>query len=372
MAKFEVVPAEGKLLKKFLRLPWKIYAKDANWVPPLLGTLKPFFTGVHPFLQHGEILPYVALNQRGVCVGRIAAVINQNHTRIHNDRTGFFGFFECVDDAEVAGALLAQAAEAVRKRGCLSIIGPSSPTTNDECAMLVDGFDSPPTFMMPYNPPYYSRLLEASGFAKVKDIVSYIIYDTTQLPPKLFKVAEMARKKAELTIRPVKMSRLQEELLKVKEIYNAAWEKNWGFVPMTEAEIDYMAKELKKILRPELVLIAEGQSEPAGFSLTVPDIYQALIYVRSGKLFPFGFLKFLLNQKKIRRVRVMAMGVKERFRVRGIDAVFYAETFQRGKELGYKEGELGWVLEDNLIMRQTIESIGGRLFKTYRFYIKSL
>jgi hypothetical protein len=247
-----------------------------------------------------------------------------------------------------------------------------NPSTNEDCALLVDGFDSPPTFMMTYNPPYYPRLIESAGFQKEKDIVSYIIYDTAQLPAKLFKVAELAKKKSELTIRPVRLKKLDDELFKIKEIYNSAWEKNWGFVPMTEAEIDFMARDLKKILRPELVLIAENQGQPAGFSLTVPDVYQALIYVRSGRLFPFGFINFLLNQKKIKRVRTMAMGVKQQFRVRGIDAVFYAETFQRGKELGYKEGEMGWILEDNLIMRQTIESIGGKLFKTYRFYSKHL
>jgi len=372
MRKVEVVPADGRLLKVFLRFPWKVYAGDPNWVPPLISVVKPFFTGEHPFCKKGEILPFVALDESGRCVGRIAAVINRAHNEFHNDRTGFFGFFESIDDADVAGALLETVKGVLRDLGFSDILGPHNPSTNDECALLIDGFDSPPTFMMPYNPPYYPRLLEGAGLKKAKDVVSYIIYDTAKLPEKLFRIAEMARKRSELTVRPVRLKSLDEELMKVKEIYNSAWERNWGFVPMSNEEIDHMARELRPLVEPELVLIAEHNGEPAGFSLTMPDVYQALIYVRSGRLFPFGFVKFLLNRRKIRRVRVMALGVKKEFRIRGIDALFYIETFTRGKKLGYKEGEMGWVLEDNKIMRQTIEAVGGKVFKRYRFYTDTL
>lgn len=368
MSKIEVIPAEGRLLKVFLRLPWSIYADDGNWVPPLISVVKRFFVGEHPFCERGRLFPFVALDGKGRCVGRIAAVINRAHNEFHNDRTGFFGFFESVDDVAVAGALTEAVRDVLRRDGLIEVVGPVSPSTNDECALLVDGFDSPPTFMMPYNPPYYVRLLDEVGFKKAKDVVSYIMYDTTKLPKKLFRVAEMARRRSELTVRPVRLKSLKEELSKIKEVYNSAWERNWGFVPMSDAEIDYMAKELKPIVEPELVLVAEHNGEVAGFSLTVPDVYQALIYIRSGRLFPFGFLRFLLNRRKIRRVRVMALGVKREFRVRGIDALFYLETFQRGRRLGYREGEMGWILEDNRLMRRATEAVGGRLFKRYRFY----
>ncbi len=365
------IEAKGKHLKTFLRLPWRIYDGDGNWVPPLLAMVRPFFDGRSPFLRHGRITPLLAFRD-GRPVGRIAAIVNRRHNEVHDDRTGFFGFFECEDDDDAAKALLEAAAGHLKAAGCDTMLGPVSPSTNDECAMLVDGFDSPPTFMMPYNPRYYPRLMEAAGLEKAKDVLSFIMYDTAQLPPKLFRVAEMARKRSDLEIRGVRMNRLREELVRIKTVYNEAWEKNWGFVPMTDEEIDHMAKDLKAILEPELVLMAEHEGEPAGFSLAVPDVYQALIHVRGGRLFPFGFVRFLLHKKDIKRVRVMAMGVREKFRVRGVDAVFYLETFERGRRLGYTEGEMGWVLEDNRVMCQTIEAVGGTVYKRYRFYARAL
>lgn len=367
----KVCEVKGKgLLRKFLRLPWRIYKGDRNWVPPLLASLKPFFTGKHPFLRHGRIKPYVVLRD-GEVVGRVAAIINPRHNRIHNDKTGFFGFFECLNDEKLARALFEQLEDDLKKSGCDSVIGPVNPTTNDECALLIEGFDSPPTIMMPYNPPYYATLLEACGYEKAKDVVSYIIHRTDRMPEKVFRVAETVRRRAGITIRPVNMRHLKEELFKIKVIYNEAWERNWGFVPMTDDEIDWMSAELKHIVEPSLVLLAEYEGEPAGFSLTVPDINEVQIRNRGGGMLGFA-LRFLLYRRRIKRVRIMAMGVRKQFRIRGIDALFYVETFRRGVELGYTEGEMGWVLEDNKIMRQTIESVGGKLFKRYRFFVKPL
>jgi len=366
----EIVEAKGGLLKKFLRFPWRIYRNDPNWVPPLLPAVREFFTGKHPFTRHGTITPYLAVRD-GEVVGRIAAITNRHHNEVHDDKTGFFGFFECIDDGDVAAALFERVEAHLKDAGYECVLGPVNPSINDECALLVEGFDSPPTVMMPHNPPYYAALIEKCGYEKAKDLVSYIIHKTDQMPSKVFRVAELARKKAGLTIRPVNMRRLREELSKIKKVYNEAWERNWGFVPMSEEEIDHMAAQLKHVVEPALVLIAEHEGEPAGFSLTVPNINEIQIKNRGGGMVGFA-LRFLLGRRRIKRVRIMAMGVREPFRVRGIDAVFYAETFRRGVELGYTEGEMGWVLEDNRIMRQTIESVGGRLFKRYRFFAKAL
>ncbi|RKY12580.1 MAG: N-acetyltransferase [Planctomycetota bacterium] len=366
----EVVEAQGGLFKKFLRLPWRIYRGDSNWVPPLLPTVAAFFKKKHPFWQHGFIRPFVAL-RNGEVVGRIAAIVNHRHNQFHNDKTGFWGFFECEDNTETAQALFERAEAVLKEAGCDSALGPVNPSTNDECALLIDGFDSPPTVMMPYNPPYYARIVESCGYRKAKDLVSYIIYHTDRMPKKVFRVAEIARRRAGIQIRPINMRRLRDELEKIKVVYNDAWQRNWGFVPMTDEEIDHMARELKHIAEPDLVLIAEHEGEPAGFSLTVPNINEVQIRNRGGGLLGFA-LRYILGRRRIRRVRIMAMGVRERFRVRGIDAVFYVETFRRGVELGYTEGEMGWVLEDNKIMRQTIEAVGGKLFKKYRLYIKNL
>jgi GNAT superfamily N-acetyltransferase len=220
---------------------------------------------------------------------------------------------------------------------------------------------------MPYNPPYYPALLESCGLRKAKDLYAYTIDDTAVMPEKVLRITELVRKKTNITFRSINFARLKHEIEVLKSVYNSAWAPNWGFYPMTEEEFDYMAKELKRFAVPDLILIAEVDGKPAGFSLALPDIYQALKRC-NGRLFPFGIFKFLRDRKKIDRARVMVLGIAEGFRRRGIDALFYLETFQRGKKLGYKRGELSWVLEDNVAMNSPIEAIGARLYKKYRIY----
>jgi hypothetical protein len=364
----EIVPANSRrLFGKFVKFPWKVYTGDSNWVPPLISEMKSKFNhSKNPFFQYADVVPFIAL-RAGKVVGRIAAILNTRHNEFHSEKTGFFGFFECVEDRDVAACLFAAAKQWLSERGMELIRGPVNFSSNDEWGLLIDGFDDPPAIMMPYNPPYYPALLESCGLRKAKDLYAYAIDDTAVMPEKVVRIAELVRKKTNITFRSINFARLNDEIEVLKSIYNSAWTLNWGFYPMTEEEFDYMAKELKRFAVPDLILIAEVDGKPAGFSLTLPDIYQALKRC-NGRLFPFGIFRFLRDRKKIDRARVMVLGIVEGYRRRGIDALFYLETFERGKRLGYKRGELSWVLEDNVAMNSPIEAIGARLYKKYRIY----
>ena len=364
----QICPVNSRsLLKKFIKLPWKIYRGDNNWVPPLIGEMKKKFNpSKNPFFRYADVAPFLAL-RRSEPVGRIVAILNTRHNEFQKEKAGFFGFFECVEDRDVAARLLAAAKEWLSERGMEVIRGPANFSSNEEWGLLIDGFDDPPAVMMPYNPPYYPALLESCGLRKAKDLYAYTIDDTAVMPEKVLRITELVRKKTNITFRSINFARLKHEIEVLKSVYNSAWTLNWGFYPMTEEEFDYMAKELKRFAVPDLILIAEVDGKPAGFSLALPDIYQALKKC-NGRLFPFGIFKFLRDRKKIDRARVMVLGIVEGFRRRGIDALFYLETFQRGKKLGYKRGELSWVLEDNAAMNSPIEAIGARLYKKYRIY----
>lgn len=368
----EVVEAKGKReIGAFLHLPFRLYRDDPFWVPPLLPEVLPFFDGRHPFCRHATIRPFIALKE-GEPVGRVAAIIDQNFISYHGKRVGYFGFFEVVDDLQVARALFERVEEELKHRSIKEIIGPMNPSTNYECGLLVQGFENPPFFLMPHNPPYYAKLLEAIGFEKAKDLYANLLVGEGDLPEKVKRIASWAREKLpEARIRNIQAEELEEEVRRFIEVFNESWANNWGFVPMSEAEVSYMAKSLKKVLVPELALFAEVDSEPAAFILALPN-YNHVLKALGGRITPWGLLKALLVKRRIRELRIPLFGIRPRYRHKGIDAMLYAEVFRRGWEMGYRVAELSWILEDNRLMQKAIEAVGGRLYKVYRIFGKAV
>lgn len=369
----EVITESDK--KKFIEFPYVFYRSYSNWVEPLRFDVKNNLDEKkNPFYKHSKIKLWLA-EKNGVVVGRIAGIINDNHNKFYNDKTGFFGFFECINDKEIANSLFAKAEEFVKSHGMNVLRGPVNPSTNDECGLLIDGFDSPPVMLMPYNPEYYISLYENYGLVKAKDLLAFwiskdVIKDEKMMD-KLNRISDMIIKRENLTFRNVNMKDFKNEVQKVREVYNNAWQDNWGFVPMTEEEFKFIAANLKLAVDPDFVEFAELNGEPIGFSLAIPDINLAIKGL-NGKLFPFGIFKFLANKKKINKLRVIIMGIKKEFHKKGIDAVLYRDVIKMGNKKNYLGAEISWVLEDNFAMKQTSEKLGGEVYKTYRIYDKQL
>ncbi len=365
----EVVAISGKSgLKEFVKLPWSIYVNDPHWVPPLEIAVKELLDKKkHPFYANADAEFFVA-RRDGRTVGRIAAIIDRNHNKFHEENAGFFGFFEAIDDAEVAKALVNTAKKWVTERGAEFLRGPMNPSTNYECGLLVEGFDSDPMVMMTYNPRYYPALLEKTGLRKVKDLYSFVnTADGTDIE-RIGRVSDRAMKRHNVTVRPVNMKDFQGEVERIWDVYNAAWEKNWGFVPMTKEEFFLQGKEMKQILKPEMVLVGEIAGRMIGFALALPDVNVAL-KPANGRLLPTGLLKILWYQRKIRAVRVLALGVVEEFRATGVAAGFYAALVRNARKLGFDgECEMSWILEDNVLMTRSLELMGAKRSKTYRLY----
>ncbi|HEX5724887.1 MAG TPA: hypothetical protein VFX98_05445 [Longimicrobiaceae bacterium] len=363
--------APGESLRPFIDLVWKVNARDPNWVPPLRISLKTLLDrNKHPFHRHADVAYFLA-ERGGEPVGRISAHVNHLYNEYHGEKTGFFGFFECVDDAEVAGALVETAAEWLRARGQERMRGPMNFSTNEEMGVLVDGFDTPPNIMMTHNPPYYDRLLTATGLAKRMDALAYWI-GNPHPPKRLEEGVERLARRHGATIRPADLKRFRDEVSIVRDIYNAAWQRNWGFVPMTDAEFEFMAKELRPVVDPDLCLIAEVAGRPVGFAITIPDLNQALKHLPDGRLFPFGLFRLLWERRKITNLRVVTLGLIPGYQYQGLGAAFYLRTFQAGALKGYKTAEASWILEDNWEMRRALEKMGAYVYKTYRIYDKPL
>lgn len=361
-------------LRRFVRLPWRVYAGDPAWVPPLIGDQTRLLDRKrHPFHLHAEVEYFLAW--RGPePVGRIAAILNRRHNEFHGEEIGFFGFFEALDDPPAAAALLRAAEAWVSARGGRSIVGPMNFSTNDEShspGILLDGFDTTPFVLMAHGRPYYAGLVEGAGYEKAKDLLAYR-FPSNHPPERLARAVARLRAGIDgLSIRTVDLRRLPEEVAIVQRIYNSAWSRNWGFVPLTEEEIVHLAGELKPIIEERYALLAFVHGEPAGFSLTLPDFNQALRPL-NGRLFPFGVLKLFRYARSIDRARVFALGLDPRFRKLGIDAVLYMMTFQAAQDLGHTTGEASWILEDNWEMRRALEKAGANIYKTYRVYRKDL
>lgn len=359
--------------RAFLRLPWRIYpGRYPAWVPPLLSEEKKRIDpNANPFFEHGEVQLFLAY--RGdEPVGRIAAVENRLHNEFHHDRVGFFGLFESGEDREVAHALLDATADWMKARGLDALRGPANFSTNDECGLLLDNFDDPPCVLMTYNPPYYAELLESWGLKKAKDLLAHRVRHDTIDEKRFARFARFAgRSKVDYELRSLDMKRFGAEVDRVRDIYNQVWERNWGFVPMTDAEVEHMAKALKPVVEPELVLFVEVEGEPAGFALALPDVNQALRRL-NGRLLPFGIFKLLWYMRRIDRMRIVTLGLKEEYRRTGLDALMYLELFRRGRRHGIDVAESSWILEDNQMMVRAVEKMGFERYKTYRMYEKRL
>jgi GNAT superfamily N-acetyltransferase len=364
--------------KNFIDLPWSIYKGDSNWVPPLKIAVRDILdVKKNPFFKHAYMNPIIAYED-GKCVGRIVGVIDEAHNKYHEEKTVFFGFFEAIDNQKLANALLDEVAKWGKSKGMTTLRGPMNPSTNHECGLLVEGFLDPPTVMMTYNPLYYLKLLENWGLSKSKDLMAYIIDSKRPFSERLMAQSEKLRQRGRVQFRTVNLSKWDQEVDMILDIYNDAWEKNWGFVPMNPEEFRHMAKDMKAIVDPELVLIAEVNGKPAGFGLALPDVNQVFHKVKDGQLFPTGLVKLLwhlkgpMRKKTINRCRILTLGIKQEYRELGIGAMLYAEYVKRGPAGGYPIGEASWILEDNLPMNKALTMMAGERTKVYRIYDKNL
>lgn len=369
MSSILIKPINSKSdLKKFLKIQWKIYENFPNWVPPLLyDKLKLLDEKKNPFFKHAQMQLFLAFKNNEI-VGRIAAIKNDLHNKEHNDNVGFFGFFESVNDQEVANELLNAAKNWLIEKGFDEMRGPANPSVNDEYALLVEGFDDPPRVLMPYNPPYYMTLLENYGLKKAKDLYAYkIINEEIIKSEKIFRIADIALKRSKVSIRAMNMKNFNEELERVKYVYNKAWAPNWGFVPLTDEEIDYLAADLKPLVDPNLVLFMENEKETVGFALVLPD-YNFIFKEMNGKLLPFNFIKLFTKRKYIPWARIIILGLIPEYQKKGLDASFYVEVVKRAEKRGILLGEASWILEDNNMMVRGAETMNGIRYKTYRVY----
>lgn len=355
----------GKDLNHFIKLPFKLYKNDPCWVPPLISDQKEIFSRKNPFFEHAEVTFFIA-RKDNIPAGRIASIVNNKHIEFHNEKAGFFGFFETIHDSKVAHSLLESTKEWLKLKGMEIMRGPMNFSTNEECGFLIEGFEMSPFLMMPYNPPYYLELIEGYGLKKAKDLFAYMVDIPEEVPSKILHAAEIARSHG-ATVRPINMKEFDAEIEAFKEVYNSAWSKNWGFIPMTEKEIEWMAKRLKTIIVPDLALIAEINQKPAGFFLALPDYNQVLKRL-NGHLSPLGIMKLLWYSKRITDFRLLILGVLKEHRKRGIDALFYLEGWRAARKKGFKRTEFSWILEDNILIQRAAEMIGARLYKKYRIY----
>jgi len=353
----------------FLLLPWKIYKGSEFWVPPLISQVKETLdVNKYPFWLHARRELYIA-RQNGETVGRIAAIVDDNHNKFHEEKMGFFGFFESINDIEVAGTLFDQAKKWCKEQGMTHMRGPASPSLNDECAFLLEGFNMKPTFMMPYTPKYYINLSESYGLKKSKDLLALLKYTKWGIPSRFEKMALRVKKKyPELKIRSFNLNNFDVEVPKLIKVYNSAWEKNWGFVPMTYEEMLHTAKSIKMFGDPDLIKIAEIDGKAVGIGITVPNLNEVLEKL-NGKLGPIEMLKFLYYKNKVKGMRTLIGGTIKEYRNTGIIAAIYYETelgVARGKK--YEWSELGWNLEDNYLINEFDMAAGAKIYKKYRLY----
>ena len=359
-------------LKNFINLPWSLYTPDSPWVPPLKISVKKLLDVRHPFWTSAEGKLFLVAKKNKI-VGRILAINNHTSTSFHQDKVGHFGFFDCIEDHQVSALLLDSASNFLRDQGLESMLGPVNPSTNYECGALLDTYDQAPGLLMPYNHPYYHDLFENYGMQKAKDLLSYDIDPTTPLHQRLQKVLDRIQASNRITWKKVTKKTWAQDVQMILEIYNNAWEKNWGFIPMSEDEFYAMTDEMKLILEPEVSIICLVGGDPAGFISALPDINQILKTNPSGRLFPFGLFKLLWNKKSVDRARILTLGIKKKYTSLGLAPLLIQRAREGFMKLGqYKTTELGWVLEDNEAMRKSIELLGVTPAKTYRLYEKEL
>ena len=360
---------------QFIKFPFKLHKDDPLWVPPLLMDIKKQLDPKkNPYFQHSEAQLFLAYKDKKI-VGRISAHTNTQHNKTHKDKIGFFGFFECVNEQEVANLLFDTAKSWLQKKEMDTMRGPASFSVNDECGLLVDGFDSSPMVMMTYNPKYYLDLFQNYKLTKAMNLLAYSL--PVQPPPKRLKrLADKIEKKGNFTIRSLpskNKKKLRKDIEKIFHIYETAWENNWGYVPMTAVEFDMLVDNLLPIIRPELIFIAEIDGKAVGLSVTLPD-YNYVIKKIKGKMLPFGIFKFLYYQNKIPGLRVVIMGVLDEYKKRGIDVVMYCKSFEvaANHKIPYKIAEFSWILESNTMMNRIAKTLDAKVYKTYRIFDKKI
>lgn len=352
---------------RFIKAQWFPYEGNPYWVPPLIMDRKKLINRKkNPFYKHARMELFLA-ERDGKVVGRIGAIVNDNHNQEHNENIGFFGFFECVNEQAVADGLFDAAAAWLKTQGVTAMRGPANPSVNDEYGLLVDGFDRSPMVMMPYNPPYYADLIEKHGFQKAKDLYAYWLDARTVFTDKLKRVARIVREREDLMIRTLDMKNFANEVKAIRELYSRGWARNWGEVPMTDEEFNYAAGDLKAVVDPDIVIIAEVKGKPVGFGMTLPDINQILIKNRKGRLIP-GVLRLLFQKKLMNQVRIVILGVLPEYLNSGIGGLLFYETGVRCVAKGYPIGEASWVLEDNMMMNRGAQLMNGVIDKRYRIY----
>jgi GNAT superfamily N-acetyltransferase len=374
----EIRRVEGKGdRKQFLDLPYRLYSTEKRWVPPLRFERKQHIDPAkNPFFEHAEVQFFLALRD-GRVVGRISAHIDRNLNEFQDNRWGLFGFFECEDDPEAARALVDTAEAWLRERGRDRMVGPMDFTTNDECGLLIEGHERPPIILCPWQHPYYQRLLEgACGLGKAMDLLMWELHisDKSKVHQAIWDMADAVEPKHGIVVRSFRKRDLQDEVTRFLEIYNAAWERNWGFVPLTEKEVRHYAKQLKPVLDENWAMIAERKDtgEVVGAALTLPDFNQVLAKVKDGRLLPFGWLAALRNRKKVDQVRVFALGVKPEYQHTGVAARMYQMHFEAAESTPQHGGEMGWILETNKAMNRAMEGMGGTVVRRYRVYEREL
>ena len=357
-------------IKEFIDFPHDLYAGDPNYVPELFIAQKDMLNPKkHPFYEHSKLQLFLAYKDRKI-VGRIAAIRNNNHNQFTGNKDGFFGFFESINDYEVAKLLFDAAADWIRKEGLQAVIGPCSFSTNEIFGWHIDAYDLPPMISIAYNKDYYPGFADRYGFTKNTDHFAYYLSDQS-VSEKSMRVSEAfeTRLKAKgITIRTVNMKKFKEEAEKAHQVYNAAWGKNTGFVPMTYNEFMHLCNDMKTVMEPELCFVAEHEGKFIGFSFSFPDINQVLKDVKRGRLLPFGIFKLLFDRKKINKMRIVVLGVIEGYRKLGIEACFYARTISYAKKNGIIGAEASLILENNEMMNQGLVNINAHIYKTYRVY----
>jgi GNAT superfamily N-acetyltransferase len=361
----QIDPTRSKEINQFLNFPLKLYRNSPYWVCPLLSDQKKFLQPDSPFFEHAEGALFLARKDNQI-VGRIGAVVNHRYNEFQGEKTGFFGFWECTDDQEIASQLFDTAAGYLRQQGMEVMRGPTSFSTNEECGLLVEGFDMPPMLLMPYNLQYYKGLMEGYGFQKAMDLFAYRL-DKQSVSDRVERGAKLLEKRLSVKVRPFKKNEYWEEAKRVLEVYNNAWAKNWGFVPWTEREFFHLAKSMKSMADLDLVFIAEDDGRPVGFSLALPDANQALKHIK-GRLTPWALLKLLYYSRKVDQIRILIMGVLKEYRNRGIDNLFHYHIVKAGTGKGYKMAEMSWILENNTEMNRVLEKMGATVYKKYRLY----
>lgn len=369
---FKIVQVEKKSdLKKFTQLPFEIYKDDPYWVPPIISDQKKFLDkkkGV--FFEFGEAEYFLAVNNSKV-LGRLSAHTSSQYEKYHDTETGFFGFFECVNNQEVANALFAEASQWLKLKNKNKMLGPISFTLYDECAMLCDGYDSSPVVLLSYNPPYYNDLVAGAGFQKAIDWYAFMVSRDVEIRPSFYKIRDRVLKQPDLRIENINLKKIDQAIKHVGKIFNSAWMENWGHVPLTPGQLKYMAAELKLVAVEELSYLAFLNDECIGFSLTLKDANSAL-QKANGRLLPVGIFKILKEMKNIKRLRTIAMGVLKEHRHKGLDILFYLNTVENGRKMGYTESECSIIVETNDRMIGALEDLSAERYKTYRFYEKMI